>query len=91
MSIHRRTFLKRLGLGAGAAFLTPVMQQAMGMQCFDAPETPRRFVFVMQGNGIAGSYLTTPGAEDWLKTTDETRVIPELMASSTNILSAPTQ
>ena len=52
MSMQRRTFLKGLGLGAGAAFLSPVMQHAMGMQCFDSPEVPRRFVFVMQGNGI---------------------------------------
>ena len=40
MSIHRRQFLKGLGLGAGAAFLSPVMQQAMGMQCFDSPNLP---------------------------------------------------
>jgi hypothetical protein len=28
------------------------MRQAMAQECFDAPEMPRRFVIMMQGNGI---------------------------------------
>ena len=88
MSIHRRQFLKGLGLGAGAAFLSPVMQQAMGMQCFDSPNLPRRFVFVMQGNGIAGDYLTAPGAAPIVDETEELIAVPDLSGHDTNILSA---
>ena len=88
MGLPRRTFLKGVGLGTGAAFLSPVMQHAMTMQCFDAPELPRRFVFVIQGNGIRPDYLTTPGAEDLVDTVEQTRMLQELSPSPTNILSA---
>jgi hypothetical protein len=47
-SFTRRSFLRALGLGAGATLLSPLMNNiALG-----AETTPCRFVFVVEGNGF---------------------------------------
>lgn len=47
MTWTRRTFLKALGFGAGAALLSPFYRQV-----FAAETRPRRFVIFVEGNGI---------------------------------------
>jgi hypothetical protein len=68
MTWTRRTFLKTLGLGAGAALLSPFYSQV-----FAAGGTPRRFVIFVEGNGIephnflstaTASALEAAGAQD---------------------------
>jgi hypothetical protein len=46
----RRTFLKGLSLGTGAAVLSPILQQVAAHAAGAAPG--RRFVFVPEGNGL---------------------------------------
>ena len=60
MSVNRRQFLA--GLGASAAFLGPWASAARAAECFDRPGTPRRFVIVMQGNGIYPEHLLSAEA-----------------------------
>lgn len=46
MNLKRRDFLKVLGMGAGAALLTPFYRQV-----FASNQVPRRFVIFVEGNG----------------------------------------
>jgi hypothetical protein len=58
MTWTRRTFLKTLGVGAGAALLSPFYNQV-----FAATGTPRRFVIFVEGNGIEPhNFLSTATA-----------------------------
>ncbi len=68
MTWTRRTFLKTLGLGAGAALFAPFLGNV-----FAAGDRPRRFVIFVEGNGIephnflssaTASALEAAGAED---------------------------
>ena len=47
MSITRRRWLTRVGLGAGATLLSPLLTQIAHAQ----GAAPRRFLFVVEGNG----------------------------------------
>lgn len=55
----RRRFLQSLGLGAGAGILLPLLRNTLAL---GDGATPRRFVFVMMGNGIQGHNLLSPSA-----------------------------
>lgn len=49
--LNRREILKGVSLGAGAMFLTPMLQQLQA-QASGSAHLPRRFVFVLEGNGF---------------------------------------
>ena len=53
----RRRWLSTLGLGAGTPLLLPFMRQAWAQ---GAGAMPRRFVFVVAGNGTESRTLLTP-------------------------------
>ena len=54
-TISRRRLVQGLGLGAGAALLAPLLRQVQAGE-----NTPRRFVLVVEGNGIYPySFLST--------------------------------
>ena len=53
MHCQRRTFLKGLSLGSGAALISPMLQQ-MSLEAAGAnrKQFPQRFVFVVKSSGI---------------------------------------
>jgi len=57
MAMKRRRFLQALGLGAGATLLSPLIHRAWadGATC-------RRFVIVVEGNGVYANSLLSDGA-----------------------------
>ncbi|MEE2788476.1 MAG: DUF1552 domain-containing protein [Myxococcota bacterium] len=55
--MKRRTFLKALGGLGGLSLASPLINSAMAQI-----ETPRRFVFILEGNCIEPINLMTPGA-----------------------------
>lgn len=53
-SVSRRTAIKGLTLGAGASVLEPVISQLTAQAAgSEAAGRPKRFVFVMEGNGLS--------------------------------------
>ena len=48
-SISRRNLLKGISLGAGGVLLAPMVNQ---LQAAQAGVKPKRFVFVVEGNGL---------------------------------------
>lgn len=50
--LNRRSVLKGVGLGAGAVLLSPVLSQLTAHAAGAASVTKKRFVFVMEGNGL---------------------------------------
>lgn len=56
MPLHRRQALKTLGLSAGATFLTPLMDRIQ-LQAAGKPVTAKRFVFVVESNGVRPEQL----------------------------------
>jgi hypothetical protein len=62
MLINRRDTLKGLSLGAGSLVLAPVLSK---LQAFAAgkPVQPRRFVFVIESNGVRPEQLAPSGLE----------------------------
>jgi hypothetical protein len=59
-ALPRRDFLKGLSLGAAGPLLTPLLAQSAATE---AGRPPRRFVFVVQGNGITSESITPPGVD----------------------------
>ncbi len=57
MAMKRRRFVQALGLGAGATLLGPLVHRAVA----EGP-TCRRFVFVLEGNGIYANSLLSDAA-----------------------------
>jgi hypothetical protein len=55
----RRSFLERLGLGAGAALLSPVAGALVG-EARGASAARKRIVFFVHGNGLNYQHLTPP-------------------------------
>ena len=54
MTLNRRGFIRQVGVGAGAAYLSPLLNWAHAQG-----RSPRRFVFVVEGNGIEpGAFLS---------------------------------
>ncbi len=59
----RRRFLQALGLGAGAGLLMPLLHSTMAV---GDGVMPRRFVFVIMGNGIQRHSFLSPSAQQAL-------------------------
>ena len=60
----RRALMKGLGLGAGAALLTPILRQLVAHAAGDARAVVRkRIVFVVQGNGMNPNHLLPSGVQ----------------------------
>jgi hypothetical protein len=62
MALNRRDALKFLGLSAGAAFLSPILTRLQA-QAGGAPVTAKRFVFVVESNGVRPEQLAPSGLE----------------------------
>jgi hypothetical protein len=60
MSLDRRNALKTLGLSAGAAFLTPILAR-IEAQAAGKGVTAKRFVFVVESNGVRPEQLAPAG------------------------------
>lgn len=50
-NMNRREILKGMSLGAGTLLLSPVLSQLQA-QANGSPQRPKRFVFVVEGNGL---------------------------------------
>ncbi len=60
----RRTILKTLGVGAGAAVLSPMLSQLAAHAAGDSRKAERkRVIFVMQSNGMNPAHLVPLGVE----------------------------
>jgi hypothetical protein len=59
MTYNRRRFIQHIGMGASAAYLSPLINWA---QAQENPGQPRRFVFVIEGNGIEPGAFLSPNA-----------------------------
>jgi hypothetical protein len=59
-AIHRRTFIERLGLGAGAALLGPTIKSAVSQAQGQVVRRKRLFLMV-QGNGMDYTMFAPPG------------------------------
>ena len=57
--INRRSFVERIGLGAGAFFLSPILTGLVNEARGAAP-TRKRLLFVVQGNGMNYRHCFTP-------------------------------
>ena len=62
MFFNRRDALKTLGLSAGATFLHPVLTQ-LKAQAAGRPITAKRFVFVVESNGVKPQQMPPSGVE----------------------------
>jgi Protein of unknown function (DUF1552) len=60
MSLDRRDALKTLGLSAGATFLAPLLSR-IEARAAGAPVTAKRFVFVVESNGVRPEQLAPSG------------------------------
>ena len=60
MSLDRRDALKTLGLSAGAMFLTPILSR-IEAQAAGKPVTAKRFVFVVESNGLPQEQICPVG------------------------------
>jgi hypothetical protein len=62
MLFDRRDALKNLGVSAGAAFLTPLLS-CIEAQAAGKPVTAKRFVFVVESNGVRPEQLAPSGVK----------------------------
>ncbi len=60
MLFNRRESLKALGLSAGATFLSPIVSKLQA-QASGRPVAPKRFVFVVESNGLPHEQITPAG------------------------------
>jgi hypothetical protein len=60
MFLNRRDALKTLGLSAGATFLAPILARLQA-QAAGRPITARRFVFVVESNGVRPEQMAPSG------------------------------
>lgn len=60
MLFHRRDALKTLGLSAGATFLHPILTH-LKAQAAGQPVTAKRFVFVLESNGVKPAQMAPEG------------------------------
>lgn len=60
MTANRRAFLKGVSLGAGSLVLSPVLGQ-IAAQAAGRAELPRRFLFVLEGNGLPWQQIQPAG------------------------------
>ncbi|MEM7013863.1 MAG: DUF1552 domain-containing protein, partial [Verrucomicrobiota bacterium] len=77
-TIHRRTALRKLSLGAGAIGLSPFLKH---LEAADAGELPKRFVFVVKSSGLQAEFLNpeglTHGGDAIVDSTLDGKVLPE--------------
>ncbi len=67
MFLDRREALKSLGLSAGATFLAPILG-CLEAQAAGRPVTAKRFVFVVESNGVPPQHLALEGMKrEWRK------------------------
>jgi hypothetical protein len=62
MTANRRDFLKGVSLGAGSLVLAPVLGQ-IEAQAAGRAESPKRFLFVLEGNGLPWQQIQPIGIE----------------------------
>jgi hypothetical protein len=62
MFFDRRDALKTLGLSAGATFLTPILSR-IEAQAAGKPVTAKRFVFVVESNGVPPEQMAPSGVK----------------------------
>jgi hypothetical protein len=62
MSLHRRDLLKGISLGAGSLVLSPLLSR-LAAQAAGAAALPKRFVFVVESNGVRPEQLPPVGVE----------------------------
>jgi hypothetical protein len=60
MSFHRREALKGLSLGAGSLVLSPILSRLQA-QAAGAATRPKRFVFVVESNGVRPEQISPVG------------------------------
>lgn len=61
----RRTFIKKSSLGVSAIALSPMMHQLKARATNNADTPPKRFVFVMRGNGLRPYGIVPQGMESY--------------------------
>ncbi|QDU19777.1 DUF1552 domain-containing protein [Urbifossiella limnaea] len=61
MFVDRRDALKGLGLSAGATLLTPILTRLKAQASGAATVAPKRFVFVVESNGVRPEQLAPEG------------------------------
>lgn len=62
MFLNRRDTLKTLGLSAGATFLAPIISR-LEAQAAGKPIAAKRFVFVVESNGVRPEQIAPSGIE----------------------------
>lgn len=62
MTVSRRDILKGFSLGAGGLVLSPIVSR-LSAEAAGAAETPKRFVFVLEGNGLPPDQIQPVGIE----------------------------
>jgi hypothetical protein len=62
MNLNRRDSLKALGLSAGATFLSPILARLQA-QASGMATTAKRFVFVVESNGVRPEQMAPSGVE----------------------------
>ncbi len=60
MTIHRRDAIKGISLGAGSLVLAPVLSR-LSAQAAGNPTKPKRFVFVVESNGVRPEQIAPVG------------------------------
>ena len=60
---RRREFLKLTGIGAGSLALAPFLQHMRAHAAGDPAALPKRFVFVVRGNGLRPYGVVPEGLE----------------------------
>ncbi|MGE3804337.1 MAG: hypothetical protein AB7K24_06670, partial [Gemmataceae bacterium] len=60
MFLNRREAMKSMGLSAGATFLAPILAR-LEAQAAGKPITARRFVFVVESNGVRPEQIAPSG------------------------------
>ncbi len=88
--LKRRSFLKGLGMSAvGTSLFGPLLNQVYAQSCFDSADIPRRFVIVMQGNGIETHNFLSDAAKS-ARNADANHasslVVDDLTGSSSNAM-----
>jgi hypothetical protein len=63
MTLDRRDALKTLGLSAGATLLAPVLANIRAQAAGGNAATPKRFVFVVESNGVRPEQLAPKGID----------------------------
>ncbi|PQO29083.1 DUF1552 domain-containing protein [Blastopirellula marina] len=61
--LSRRSILKGLTLGAGSLALSPFLNHLEMLHGADAPQFPKRFVFVVKGSGLQADFINPAGLQ----------------------------